>query len=64
MRRLLSIMSDILSKGVTIDAEVSASWQPQIPPNAEFHRLRRLNLAKLDSNQAVLVLQLNHALSN
>jgi hypothetical protein len=53
-----------LEQAITIDAEVLASWQPQIPPNAEFHRPRRLNLARLNSDNTTLILQLNQALSN
>jgi hypothetical protein len=47
-----------------MDFSFSKNSARQIPQNDNIHRPRRLNLAKLNSNQAILILQLNSALSN
>jgi hypothetical protein len=53
-----------LEQRVKIDVEGSASRQRQIPQNDNFHGTRRLNLTRLNANNAILILQLTSALSS
>jgi len=50
-------------EAVTMNFSSSKHYSPQIPPNANFHRLRHLNLALLDSIRVILVTQLNNTFS-
>lgn len=43
--------------------EVLTNWKRQKSQNAECHRTRRLNLAKLNANSATLILKLNNAIA-
>jgi hypothetical protein len=50
--------------GEVMSFSVLRSWKRQILQNDNFHGTRRLNLARLNANNAILILQLTNVLSN